>query len=250
MVHAGTVEFYRLAVEAQSFLAVELNGTDAVGDADAVGARHFEFRLIEIRIVGRPQSGLGHLDGTADGVGGAVFADNGGREFHMVNVGGVHLYAPVVDIGLRRGDEPDVAVDSRTRVPAAVLLLRIVNADHYLVLSYFNIRCGIYPESRITVRPAAGQLTVDIDVGVHIDTLEVEAHFLAFVGFAQRQLSAIPSFSGGQVGTVVAGGGIDVEPLQYAPVVGQRHRVGFRKVTVVLYELPLVVEQLFAWQFF
>ena len=44
-----------------------------------------------------------------------------------------HPYAPVVDIGLRRRHEPHVAIDARTGVPAAVLLLSVIDTDHNLI---------------------------------------------------------------------------------------------------------------------
>ena len=246
---AGTIQFYWLAVEAQTLFGIILYGAYAVCHLDAVGARHFEFCLVKIWVVGRPQTWLLHLDGALQRIDGAVFTDDVGREFYMMNVWRAHLNAPVVDISLGRGYEPHVAIDARARIPAAVLLLRVVHTDHYLVFPYINIRCDVNPESRVAIGPAASQMTVDINVGIHIDTLEVEANLLTLVCLAQSEHTAIPSLARGQIGPVVACRSIDIEALLDAPVVWQRHDACTGEVAVVECKLPLVVDQLLARQF-
>ena len=157
-----------------------------------------------------------------------------------------HLHAPVVDIGLRRRHKPHVTIDARARVPAAVLLLRVIDTDHNLIAPYINIRCSIHPERGVAIRPPTSLVPIDIDTGVHIDALEIEAYLLPCIGLAKCQRTTIPALTRSQIGSVVACRGIDVETMIDAPIVGQDNTLCLRKVTVVLYKLPLVVEQLFA----
>ena len=107
---------------------------------------------------------IGHLDGALQGTGCAVGQDDRGSQFHMMDIGGAHGDAPIVNIGLISGHEPHVTIDTRTSIPAAVLLLGVVHTHHNLIASCRDIGGGIYPEARVAVGPSASLMTIDIDV--------------------------------------------------------------------------------------
>ena len=163
----------------------------------------------------------------------------------MVDVRCLHLDAPVVNISFLRCHQPHITVDARARIPAAVFLLRIIHAHHYLILSCFYIRCSIHPERRVAIGPSTCLLSIHIHLGIHVHPLEVESHLLALVPLVERQHTSVPSLARGQVATVVARWRLFVKTVQDAPVVRQRHRLRLCKVTVVFHKHPPSVEQLF-----
>ena len=108
----------------------------------------------------------------------------------LVLYGYFHLHPSLFGRHLRRGDEdaifgnmqrghglePHVAVDARTRVPAAVRLLRIVHLHNNLVEPFvlIKIRCHVNCERCIAIVMLTSLLSIDIDLCLLIDTLEVE----------------------------------------------------------------------------
>ena len=87
-------------------------------------------------------------------------------------------------------------------------------------------------------------MSIDINARIHIDPFEVEAHLLVSIVLAKCQHPTIPALACRQIGSLAARDGITVETLVDAPIMGQRDSLRLGEVTVVQYELPLVVEQL------
>ena len=96
----------------------------------------------------------------------------------------VHLHPAVVDIdapmlymdgiGLC---EPYVPINAAARVPAAVGLVAVVHTHSHHVVALTDVGCDVVLEGTVAVGTEAHLLTVDIDSGVHIDTVELEEEF-------------------------------------------------------------------------
>ena len=87
----------------------------------------------------------------------------------------------------RHGFQPHVAVDARTRVPAAVWLLTVVHLHQHFILSlvFKQIRRHVNGERRIAIVMLPSLLSIDIDLGLLIHTFEVEFHHL-IAGCSER----------------------------------------------------------------
>ena len=99
---------------------------------------------------------------------------------------------------------------------------------------------------------ATGPSAVDVDLGVHVDALEVETQRLVLILAPQRERLAIAAASRGQIAAVVARRCVGIERALDAPVVGQAdcaplRRVASQLAVVLQEELPVGVEQLFAF---
>ena len=245
VVQAGSVQLQRLSVQQQSAIRGVFNGSDAIAHRKAIGTvGSGQLRFVEEGVGRRPEVGLADVDGTLNGRALPRGIHHLGRNHHRVHVGRAHGQAPVVDVGHGGGDEPHIAIDARTGIPPAVFLLRIVYAHHNLILAHAHERCCINPERRVAIGPTTSQMAVHIDLGIHVDALEIEAHAATAVFLSERQLLAIPAAPRGQIAAIVARRSLAVETLMRTPVVGQRHPLTASEVAVVQAELPVGVQQL------
>ena len=96
-----------------------------------------------------------------------------------MQIGSCYLDTPIGDVHQFTFNQPHITVNSRTCIPTAILLLRIINSDRHRILSRFHIRCNIYKKRRIAIRMPTCTLPVDIDLRVHIDSFEIKLVFPA-----------------------------------------------------------------------
>ena len=96
-----------------------------------------------------------------------------------MQIGSCYLNPPIGDMHQFTFNQPHITVNSRTCIPTAILLLRIINSDRHRILSRFHIRCNIYKKRRIAIRMPTCTLPVDIDLRVHIDSFEIKLVFPA-----------------------------------------------------------------------
>ena len=113
-----------------------------------------------------------------------------------------------------------MAIYARTTIPAAVLLLRVIHTHLHHVRTYLYIWRNINEKRRVTIGMPANLLSVDINLRVHIDTLEIKAQLFSLSVFAKGERLAIPPFTSRQVAAVITSRSILAECLLYAPVVG------------------------------
>ena len=74
--------------------------------------------------------------------------------------------------------QPHMAVDARTRIPAAIGLLRVVDLHHHLVLRG-QIRGNIHRKRRVAIGMLSGLLSIHEHLSLLVDALEVQPHHLA-----------------------------------------------------------------------
>src|SRR5579859_1663406 len=90
-----------------------------------------------------------------------------------------------------RFDQPDVAVNPRSRIPPRRRLLRSVDADSDdVVAAEIHVAGQVVAETDITVGPVAEMKTVDPDVAVRHHPVELDKH--AAIRFAGRQGKMFP----------------------------------------------------------
>ena len=110
---------------------------------------------------------------------------------------------------LRSRDEPYVAVDAGTRVPARVGILRVVDTHGQNVVAVFvQIGCHVIEERDVAVGTLTKQMAVQIDFRAIVDALEVDEegfilHLSTFIlhpsSFIQHEVFAIPADAAGQI---------------------------------------------------
>ena len=81
-------------------------------------------------------------------------------------------------IGLR---EPHMAIDATPRIPTGVRLIGVVHTNCHHIITFFYIRRDVIFKARIAIRTEAHFATIDIDGGVHIDTIELDEELLGVV---------------------------------------------------------------------
>ena len=99
------------------------------------------------------------------------------------------MNAPVLDAHALRLGEPDMAVDATAGVPAGVRLIAVIDTYGNNIIACTEITCNLVFKRTVAIRAVAHLLTVDIDRGVHIDTVELQevtAHL------ADTEMLAVP----------------------------------------------------------
>ena len=84
---------------------------------------------------------------------------------------------PALDVdGVGLG-EPHMAVDATARVPTGVGLVGVINTHGYYVLTFVYVWGDIVLETGIAIRARAYLLSIDINGGVHVNTIELQEIF-------------------------------------------------------------------------
>ena len=135
------------------------------------------------------------------------------REFHPVaGSSKIHLHpditlrsgrdilSPLRNVGLLHGlGEPYVAIDSATRIPAAVRLVTIVHLHgNHIIPLLINIRCKVVLESTVTVRTGSQLMAVDVDGRVHVNSIEGDGKSVVLLFRIHGEMLAVPSYSARQ----------------------------------------------------
>ena len=154
--------------------------------------------------------------------------------------------------------EPDVAVDARTGVPTAVLLLGVVDRHCNGVASSVEQIRDVVCECGISVVVSAERLAVDKHFGVHVYSLEVKAPTLRYFAVFVEVLLAecddlpVPSFACRTVAGIITGRLIGfwcsfdtpvVWKVEYSPFGVVEVWFATLFVTVSLQESPSVIQQ-------
>src|SRR5713101_2211875 len=128
---------------------------------------------------------------------------------------GVVMYVPRTG-----GDEPDMAIDPRPRVPARVRLLRIVHAHRNDVATAIAEVWGkVVTERAVPVGSLPEVLPVDPHLAVAIDAVEFDEDQLAGIGRRNGERLAIPPHAARQRAAPHARGILFAEFSLDAPVV-------------------------------
>ena len=126
-----------------------------------------------------------------------------------------------------------MAINAGTGVPAGIFLRRVIDPDgKHIAGASLQGRSEIDKEAREAVGMRIELLPVEIDLGVHVDALELDAHALAFPVCRGLPMVAIPADAGGKKAALPAHRRFRVHLALDAPVVRQGHRppVGIGKV--------------------
>ena len=289
-----TVQDDLLAVQQQAFLGRILNATDAeILSHTVFHLARLCYRtasLVQIRRVGAPQSRLKHWDGQRHlfrRIGRQVdsyfaFAyrlllgiEQGGGQrdatvgrslvlqsclhlngrFFFAHFGRRNKHTPVVDMHLVGYRQPDVPVNARATVPAAVLLLRVVDTYcNYVRLAYTDMRSQVVKERRVTIRPNTQRSSVDKHFCIHIHTLEIDSYFAVTIIGRNLEGFTIPTYSRGEISAVVPHRCIGSNRSLNTPIVRQVQQPPGRIIvsrsrsssTVTQSKPPATIEKLFA----
>src|SRR5882757_647286 len=147
-------------------------------------------------------------------------------------------------------------VNTRTRIPAAVLTFISHFNRYYVFFTEFHQPGDIIIKTSITIRVGAQAPAIDIDVSIHVNAVELNDEFFSPIGCKRGKCLAVPAGalpckssvdladSGRVAGRLGAG------KVFYAPVMGkiqlapsaifQIHLLGSQESTQV--EAPVVVE--------
>ena len=139
------------------------------------------------------------------------------------HVGCGHEGAPLGHVQGVGDREPHVPVDSATRVPARVGLVRVVHPDGDDVLSLYQVRRQVVGEADVAVRAVSQVLPVHPHVAVLEHPVELDRDPPAIRSFRQREQAPVPAHAGGQVAAPSGRGGVLVVRPFDAPVVRQVH---------------------------
>src|ERR1700761_1539588 len=91
-------------------------------------------------------------------------------------------------------DHPNMSVNSRTAVPPAVRLGRIIDAyGKYICSCKAQLRSKIELETRVSVRLRAYLAPVQVNTGVSVDAVKLDAHTPAFPIRGRCERLAIPT---------------------------------------------------------
>jgi len=119
--------------------------------------------------------------------------------------------------------EPDVAVDTGSRIPARVGLLRVVDADgeHVGLGAIAHIGRQFVAEGAVAVGPQAERAAVDPYFAVAVDPVKIDEYGLAGIGRRQSELFAVPADAAGEGAPAGRGRMLAAERAFNAPVVRQ-----------------------------
>ena len=126
-------------------------------------------------------------------------------------------------------DQPHVAVDARTGVPARVGKPRMVHPHRDDIFIRAKLQAGrqVTRKAGIPVGPRADEHAVDPDLRVIIDAVELNRDAPAFLGGVEMEMFAIPAEAARRI--TVAAGVIGAERPVDAPVVGHVHAAASRR---------------------
>ena len=122
-----------------------------------------------------------------------------------------------VDLG-----QPYVPVYAASGIPSRIGLVAVVHPygdDVFPAPS--DIRGKVVPEGYVSVRACAEFMAVDIDGGVHVDTVEIDVDHFAAVCRIKRESLAVPSCSARESPSARSGRIVDTEIPVDGPVVRQ-----------------------------
>lgn len=147
--------------------------------------------------------------------------------------------------------EKDVAIDAGARVPAAVGDRGTIDADgdHVGRAAEVQVGCHVIFERDKTGRTRAKEMAVEPDLGVFIDTFEIDGDFLVAEVARKCERFAVPADAGGEVGGATgiffverAFDGPVVRKIESSPVgVGESWGLGICRIGVD--EFPVGVEE-------
>ena len=124
---------------------------------------------------------------------------------------------PVLDVDGMGFGEPYMAVDATAGVPTGVGLVGVVDTHCHHVLTFVDVRGDVVLEAGVAIRARAYLLSIDINGGVHVNTIELQEGFLA--ACRQRKVFPVPPDATGEGTTGGAAGVAIVEIALDGPVV-------------------------------
>ena len=245
---ADTIDLQIRAVEEESLLGIELDIAETSGCRDGIHGflahQKFSLHRVEARVGDTPQRGILHLERllrlVACGrgyhlslgiihrvaeLGLACLALPVNTYLYLTIGGGGDILPPLVDVYIRGFSKPNMAIDAATAVPTAVGLVAVVHFDSDHIVTFFiYIRCKVVFETAISIGAGAELMAVDIDRGVHVDTIEANDIAVELLLGVDGEMLAIPAHSSGQ-GTTAGTRGITWQEVALdRPVVGQVER--------------------------
>ena len=224
MVLADTIDLDVSAIKEETFLGIKLHFPETSGGGCGIHhlSVHHQFTLhgIEIAFCDVPKLRILHLK-LLYLVAQALCHHLSIRIIDSITDGKFHLAAMSkiidlhLDITLRRSryilsplrnvchllglGEPYVAIDTTTRIPAAVGLVAIIHlhGDDIITLP-INIRCKIILKGTISIRTRTEFVTVDIDRRVHIHAIEGDGKAVVLLFRIHGKMLTIPTDATGK----------------------------------------------------
>ena len=145
----------------------------------------------------------------------------------------------------------DFTVDARAGIPTRMVVKRRGTHGDDIVLAELHERRRVHAEARVAVVPAAGEMSVHIDLRRCHHAVEVEEHALASIRRVKRQRTTVPAHAPPRQlarATVF----LWIERTRYRPVMRHAHALpcgvikadtlGRERVRRVLRELPAIRE--------
>ena len=148
--------------------------------------------------------------------------------------------APMLEVHIGRLDEPHVAIDARTRIPTAVLLLRVVHANNHLIVALVQQLRHIAQEGAVSVVLRTRRRAIDNNLRIHIHPLKIERVTSVVAFRLQVQYLTVLSLSCGVIAPIIARRFINRGHTLNAPVVRKihiHHRLSLST------ELPISINQ-------
>ncbi len=202
---ANPVELHVLAIEPETCLGIEAERAESGVGPHLIDHfstyQHLRAYLIDIGVIDRPQMGTAHFQTNCSSlgikhlvahlIGFALTFHIGSHGDTSVGIGN-HMHPPVFHMHIGGFGKPHMAVDTASAIPSGIRLIAIIHTHSHHVATGYEIRCDVVFKRAITVRAVAHFLTVDIDTGIHIHSVELnEVAFSLF--FLQIESLAIPS---------------------------------------------------------
>ena len=147
-----------------------------------------------------------------------------------INFRCAHESAPLRHMHGSELAQPHIAVNPATAVPARVGLLGIVDTHGNDIPAFMQPRSEVVAERRVAIGARAETMTVDIDRGIHVGSVEVHINTLFKVGGCDVKAFTIPAYASGECTSACAAGVVDAEIALDGPVVRQRERAPLRIV--------------------
>ena len=151
-----------------------------------------------------------------------------------INFRCAHESAPLRHMHGSELAQPHIAVNPATAVPARVGLLGIVDTHGNDIPAFVQPRSEVVAERRVAIGARAETMTVDIDRGIHVGSVEVHINTLFKVGGCDVKAFTIPAYASGECTSACAAGVVDAEIALDGPIVRQRESAPLRIVECCL----------------
>ncbi|MCW3090661.1 MAG: hypothetical protein JWP81_1730 [Ferruginibacter sp.] len=104
---------------------------------------------------------------------------------------------PLFRMDRNQGFQSYMAVNARTRIPAAIYPFIFYFHGHYIRLVKFDVISKIKNKTGIAIRMIAKVITVDPHIRIHINSIKLKMQFFTFHSWIDSKRFAIPPAAAG-----------------------------------------------------